>query len=217
MSASKKQISANRKNAQKTTGPKTVEGKGIASINAIKHGLFARDIVIKSPHLNENQEEYDFLVDSLIQEFRPEGAYQEYLVRKMADCIWCSRRAVNAQTALIEKYLGNLNERARYVNFFDKFPGKTRDNYNPAKDTEVYSYVKKILSRLDLIPTCDYGEKIVGYQSHLDIQILRSFKMLMRLKKPGALGLHLAPERKSDKKTPFQKGKNPISKLRNGD
>ncbi len=39
--ASEAQISANRQNAEKSTGPRTDEGKAVASQNAVKHGLFA--------------------------------------------------------------------------------------------------------------------------------------------------------------------------------
>ena len=54
MSASKKQIQANRDNAQKSTGPKTDEGKAIVSQNNTKHGLYSKDIIINSPKLQEN-------------------------------------------------------------------------------------------------------------------------------------------------------------------
>ncbi len=39
--STKAQTKANQKNAQKSTGPKTVEGKAVVSQNAVKHGLFA--------------------------------------------------------------------------------------------------------------------------------------------------------------------------------
>ena len=44
--STEKQINANRQNAQKSTGPKTAEGKATSSKNAVKHGLFAEEAVI---------------------------------------------------------------------------------------------------------------------------------------------------------------------------
>ena len=44
--ATLKQITANRENAQKSTGPRTEEGKSITRLNALQHGLFATDPVI---------------------------------------------------------------------------------------------------------------------------------------------------------------------------
>ncbi len=41
------QVAANRLNAQKSTGPRTPEGKGVVSQNAVKHGLLAREGVLR--------------------------------------------------------------------------------------------------------------------------------------------------------------------------
>lgn len=43
-----KQIEANKMNALKSTGAVTEEGKAIVSKNAIKHSIFARDLIITS-------------------------------------------------------------------------------------------------------------------------------------------------------------------------
>jgi chaperone required for assembly of F1-ATPase len=58
MPISKKQLMANRKNAQKSTGPKTPLGKLRSSGNAHKHGLYSKnDTKTPSPkvfHLNQS-------------------------------------------------------------------------------------------------------------------------------------------------------------------
>jgi hypothetical protein len=41
----KKKIAASRRNARKSTGPKTPAGKAASSMNALRHGLRARTIV----------------------------------------------------------------------------------------------------------------------------------------------------------------------------
>ena len=101
---SEKQIEANRRNAQKSTGPVTPEGKAVSSRNAITHGLYACDNVIKSPHLKEDQAEYDQLLATLTDELKPEGVLQEFLVRKITNSLWRYRRAINAETARVRWY-----------------------------------------------------------------------------------------------------------------
>jgi hypothetical protein len=56
MAASRKQIHANRPNAQKSTGPKSPQGKKISSRNATRYGPHAKDVVISSPFHKRKQD-----------------------------------------------------------------------------------------------------------------------------------------------------------------
>jgi len=76
----KAQTHANRQNAQKSTGPKTPQGKAAASQNSIKHGLLARKNVIMS----ENQEEFDLHRDLLLEELAPATPMQSMLAERGA-------------------------------------------------------------------------------------------------------------------------------------
>ena len=44
---SQKQIDANRRNAQQSTGPKTKEGKAKSAMNSIKYGIYSDKFLIK--------------------------------------------------------------------------------------------------------------------------------------------------------------------------
>ena len=58
------QIEANLLNAQKSTGPRTDEGKARARLNALKHGMSARTFIPVPPHEDPKQlEERDPAVD----------------------------------------------------------------------------------------------------------------------------------------------------------
>ena len=61
------QIDANRRNALKSTGPKTPEGKAAVSMNSLRHGLRARKVVLPG----ENREEFNQLCDDLEREWQP--------------------------------------------------------------------------------------------------------------------------------------------------
>src|SRR3990172_8931611 len=123
MSTSEKQIEANRQNAQKSTGPKTEEGKKTSSQNSITHGINAVDITINSPRLKENQSDYDLLVASLTDELRPKSVFQEHLVYKIANCLWRYRRVISAETAEINRQLtpdhSNYHYNEQYYNILE--------------------------------------------------------------------------------------------------
>ena len=64
--SSLRKIDANRENA-KLGGPKTPEGKMIASLNATKHGLAGNTLVLT----NESRPMYNSLLDSFLGRFKP--------------------------------------------------------------------------------------------------------------------------------------------------
>ena len=57
---SARKVAANRQNAQKSTGPKTTKGKVYSGRNAIKHGLFTRQLIDFANH-GEDSQEYEEL------------------------------------------------------------------------------------------------------------------------------------------------------------
>ena len=76
--ATQAQIEANRENAQKSTGPRTAEGKAVSSKNAVKYGLFAKETVISG----ENQADYDAFYDAALAELAPSGAMEAILAER---------------------------------------------------------------------------------------------------------------------------------------
>ena len=66
---SQKQIQANRRNAKKSSGPRTAGGKSITKLNALKHGLLTEQVVIPG----EDFDEFEALRQNLDAEFEPHG------------------------------------------------------------------------------------------------------------------------------------------------
>ena len=102
--ATEAQINANRKNAQKSTGPRTEEGKEIVSQNATKHGLCSCKNVIRS----ESQEEYNIFHDEMIEDLSPAGAMEEMLAERIVNLSWRLKRAEVFQNAVIESISDNI-------------------------------------------------------------------------------------------------------------
>jgi hypothetical protein len=82
--ASVAQIEANRRNAQKSTGPKTDAGKQASSRNAIKYGLFSRSLLLPE----EDEERYAAFCDEYIDELQPVGLAERNLVQEMIAAQW---------------------------------------------------------------------------------------------------------------------------------
>jgi hypothetical protein len=95
------QITANRANAQKSTGPRSAEGKSASRFNALKHGIDAASIVISG----EDPADYDALVAQYQQEYRPQSASEAFHVDTMIRADWQKRRMQNVEADLYHTVL----------------------------------------------------------------------------------------------------------------
>lgn len=101
---SDKQLEANRRNALKSTGPKTEEGKSISSKNALTHGLRAQQIVIEG----ESQEEFDDFCELLIDHLSPDGPLEMLLVDRIAASSWRLRRTGHIEAQIFDEMRNSL-------------------------------------------------------------------------------------------------------------
>jgi hypothetical protein len=95
--ASLKQLEANRRNAQKSTGPKTPEGKRTVSQNPVQHGLLAANPVC----LPEEQEEHGQFVADMCNQWRAQGFSERLALDRLIDCAWRLRRVTKIETSLL--------------------------------------------------------------------------------------------------------------------
>ncbi len=97
--ATKRQIEAKRRNARRSTGPRTEVGKVRASRNALRHGLTSRQVVLA----DEDGEAYEELRRDLHAELRPESEIERLLVNRIAAQQWRLARVPALETALFER------------------------------------------------------------------------------------------------------------------
>lgn len=93
-----KQISANRQNAQKSTGPRTRAGKNRSRRNALVHGLSAETVI----SFFESVDEYENLERLLLSEYRPKTTTAHLLVARLVSVLWRLNRATAIETGLFE-------------------------------------------------------------------------------------------------------------------
>jgi hypothetical protein len=84
--ATKKQVLANRKNAKRSTGPRTPNGKAIARLNALRHGLTA-DVVLPL----ENDKEFEKILSGYGKDHPPADQTAAFLVTRVAKAHWRMR------------------------------------------------------------------------------------------------------------------------------
>jgi len=95
------QIAANRRNAQKSTGPKTARGRAISKMNAFKHGLLGKEVLVRGRHASESQREFRSLLAQFREHLAPVGPLEEMLVDLIVTTHWRLRRVVKAEAGEI--------------------------------------------------------------------------------------------------------------------
>jgi hypothetical protein len=92
------QLLANRLNALKSTGPRTIEGKAVASQNSVKHGLSAEQDVISS----ESEADFDQYRQQLLDELSPVSPMESILAERIVTLSWRLKRAGRFQNQAID-------------------------------------------------------------------------------------------------------------------
>jgi len=92
------QIRANRLNAQKSTGPRTSDGRAAVSQNAVKHGLLTRQDVISS----ESQADFNLYRDRMLTELAPASPMESVLAERIVSLSWRLKRAGRIQNQTID-------------------------------------------------------------------------------------------------------------------
>src|SRR3954447_8246915 len=93
-----KQIEANRRNARRSTGPNTAEGKLRSRRNAVRHGLSAETVI----GALEDAEDYKAFEAAVIVDYDAQSAVERELVLRLASLLWRIRRATTMETGLFE-------------------------------------------------------------------------------------------------------------------
>jgi len=96
---------ANRRNAMKSTGPKTASGKKTVSMNALKHGFFAEGLLVPHADAKEDRAEYDALFAEVAEHYQPAGWHEKFLVEQIVSLCWRLRRSLRGEGGLIAKAL----------------------------------------------------------------------------------------------------------------
>ena len=96
--ATNQKLIANRTNALKSTGPRSIEGKVVSSRNAIRHGLLSRAVLLT----DENAGELVELRTALEGELHSEGILEGLLVDRIVSAFWRLRRLARVEAGLFD-------------------------------------------------------------------------------------------------------------------
>jgi len=148
---SKKQFLANKKNAKKSTGPKTKLGKEKVSINAMKLGIYAEHHVM----VGEDTEQYKAYVDFMLKTFEVFDAISGLMVQQITSLGWRLQRIPQIECGVFGIEMSEHNK------------SYTNPNFIKIKHKEFHQTIKKDLDRrselmaVAYVKDCNGGDRMM--------------------------------------------------------
>lgn len=143
-----RQATANRANAMHSTGPKTPRGKAVVALNAVRTGLFSRDIIISG----ECEADLVEFGRRMRTQLAPHGELELLLADRIVSLSWRLRRAGVVEAAILDA-AGERRE------MFSGYRGKTLTTlarYEAALERSLY----RALGELKAIQTEREGRAV---------------------------------------------------------
>ena len=163
---SQRKIEANRRNALKSTGLRTPEGKRAVRYNALKHGLLAKEVIIE---LKEDRAEFDEFFSRLHEDLQPVGMLEEMLVEKIAVDWWRLRRVLRSEAG--EICAGLVRPSDTMERQLGRYLRKKSEREREAE------HIGRSL------PSTDASNKILRYGTALNRELYRALSELERLQR----------------------------------
>lgn len=163
---SQARIEANRQNAQRSSGPRSDAGKATAAMNAVKHGLTAKSILLR----DEDAAAYAALHAALLADLAPVGAWEKVLAERAIQAAWRLMRTGRAEAEMLETAMASHAQFAMWAACTTLTEGRPR----PAP-SNAGAGLDKLISDHDKLG------KLSRYETTLERALLRALHELQRL------------------------------------
>jgi len=185
--ATEAQIIANRRNAQKSTGPQTTQGKNAISQNAVKHGLSARQAVISS----ESQADFRLYREQILAELTPASPMESILAERIVTLSWRLKRTQRIQNQTIDA----LNA-PDIPNLLSKLPQWLRNPSNSASELPLGRLAIKDFANARVLDLLLMYERRIEHSLYRTILELQRLNLLKKLNAGSEMPLNLGAKRK---------------------
>jgi hypothetical protein len=169
---SPKKIEANRRNALKSTGPRTPGGKKRVSRNATRHGFFSKWLLIQGRDGNESKQEYDDFCAGVQDHYSPVGWLEELWAEKIVVWSWRLRRLIRFESGQIPLALARHSYDLRQ----SKADELAEPESAPLSDPEIDAMTDHLF-----LPEKEDLDKLLRYEAMINRQLNHAMGELERV------------------------------------
>ena len=189
---SKKQKTANRANAQKSTGPRSPNGKSRSALNALQHGLTAVTPVLP----DEDASAFEELRQRFFAQFQPDTALEIELVEDLTCLLWRLRRVPSIEAGILQAT--HHQERIRAVHDalsraedwmrrrvtshlpYEKWE-EIDEQFQAAEEDSRPELITSVLGFLEDAQGFNMLDKLTRYETRIENRLYRLLRQLERL------------------------------------
>lgn len=177
--ASDRQITANRANALRSTGPRSLAGKGRSSMNAVRHGLTAQHAMLPG----DNPEEFEGLRQATFSSLSPQGALENQLVERAVSLFWRLRRFPAFEKALLEWTAYYM---AQHHDGQDAVPPDLSNDPDVGLPIEDLADSLRLGRAIEALLVSDQASRLSRYETDMQRQLNMTLKELREMQKQRA-------------------------------
>ena len=166
------EIESNRRNSQKSTGPKTATRKKRVSGNAVRHGFFSKFLLIQHRDGNESQDEYDEFYEDVRKHYQPVDWLEELWLEKIAVWSWRLRRLIRCESGQIDRALAGHRYELKQSKADDLAEPESAPSRNPEMDA---------MTDHLFLPEKEDLEKLMRYEALISRQLNHAIAELERV------------------------------------
>ena len=167
-----RKVESNRRNSQKSTGPKTATGKKRVSRNAVRHGFFSKFLLIQHRDGKESQDEYDDFYAGIRKHYQPVGWLEELWVEKIAVWSWRLRRLIRCESGQIDRALAGHSYELQQSKADDLAEPESAPSSNPEMDA---------MTDHLFLPENEELDKLLRYEAMINRQLNHAIAELERV------------------------------------
>jgi hypothetical protein len=167
-----RKVESNRRNSQKSTGPKTATGKRRVSRNAVRHGFFSKFLLVQHRDGKESQGEFDDFYAGVCKHYEPVGWLEELWGEKIAVWSWRLRRLIRCEAGQIDRALAGHSYELQQSRADDQADPDSASSRDPEMDA---------LTDHLFLPEKEELDKLLRYEAMINRQLNHAITELERV------------------------------------
>jgi hypothetical protein len=174
-------LAARRANALKSTGPRTAKGKSYSRLNALKHGFFSRDVVNAVLDGPDRVEEFNAMLNALLEEYDPQSARERIMIDEVAACCWRIRRLMRYECRATWLDDDGYRERATTQDPTDEIAATLGYDNQGARE-RIFRKLRRAGLDTLVLPSAIDLDKILRYEQVIKRNLFRALYTLERIR-----------------------------------